>query len=196
MQSNLSLTLENWKGNQLEKSFVGVESSKDNLEKGISDVFEYTKAEEQFTGNRTGKQIKDAILPILANELSDIETCKAKLTELENQIGCKPESNSMSWLVEKYPGIQELRNFKEYTYDQRSGKVCTTSDICDNTIAVVTETEAPSQDISSLMYRYNDVVSNLQRCIISTQTTKTYLEVIEDNKSYKLSIHQLTKLGL
>lgn len=159
-----------------------------DIEKSHLGEFSYS---EKLGIKKTGKEIKEKFKANLQKEQSEASELKAKLGVLKTKIGEEPTKKCDYWGLDAYEdkGIDVPL---VYDYSQMKGEE-KMSPIAE-TLVVETESQ-PKENLTSLMYQYNDTVRKYIDCQKEILQINTILNNYKDTDVYQLTISQATVLG-
>jgi len=146
---------------------------------------------EKLGIKKTGKEIKEKFKANLQKEQSECNELKAKLGVLKTKIGEEPTKKCDYWQIDAYED-KGIDIPLVYDYSQMKGEE-KISPIAE-TLVVETESQ-PKENITDLMYKYNDIVRKYIDCQKEILQINTILNNYKDTDIYQLTISQATVLG-
>lgn len=168
---------------------VGIKKSENgDIEKSHFGKFSYS---EKLGIKKTGKEIKEKFKANLQKEQSEANELKAKLGVLKTKIGEEPTKKCDYWQIDVYED-KGIDIPLVYDYSQMKGEE-KMSPIAE-TLVVETESQ-PKENITNLMYKYNEIVRKYIDSQKEILQINTILNNYKDTDVYQLTISQATVLG-
>lgn len=138
---------------------------------------------ETFLVEKTGKEIKEKVLNIIAKEELEIVEYKTKLISLKNEIKEEPDVNANEIYYYQIEGFEDKIKEMPLIYKIELQRE-------DSYVG-----EKPLNDICELKSNYNNTVFRLINCYIELVMLNTIMSSYPDNKLYKLTLKEASLLG-
>lgn len=155
----------------------------------IVDFLDNYESKSVFTVNKSGKEIKEKIVPILEKERIRLSELQTKLTLFRDKIDCEPTEhfsnyryNQWKEVVGEMPKLYSYETCKEYS-ESSTNSTFPNED---------TKEEFPQ---SKLKCDYNDLVHCFSGAKVDIAILETLITNIDDQKQYTLPISDASKLG-
>jgi len=173
------------------------EENIDNIVK--SHVWEAFDSADNFI-SKTGKEIKEQIVGVIEEEETEKTKHLTEFTQLKSQLPLEPTKDVYEW---NFRGVKSSLTDvpKQYDYDIFNyGEAKLSESPVINLEAPVKSIEqgsAPTKltpEQTKVAQKYNNLVEKYIDCQVEIVKLNTLLNNLDDNKSYKLTVHQASLL--
>lgn len=166
------------------------EKSADEIQKGIDSVI----YNQTFKSKKKGKDIKEKVATLRAQIADKVQDTNDKIDELEDKIEAKPTEPMSNWYTEGLPENIKIPKLYHYSTTYFNSNAESGGSVYSEE-SKTTANVATSVEDAKMRCEYNELVYCIARCMKDLRRIDVFVESLEDNKEYELSVDDLISLG-